>query len=161
MKRVYLSLGANLGDREKNIADALAAIDKSVGVIYQKSGIYETSPWGYTDDNMYLNMAIEVHTCLNPVEIYSEIEKMEVSMGRVRQNAGYEARIIDIDILFYENEIINTPELVIPHPYIAKRRFVLEPLSDIAPEFVHPVLLKTVSLMLNDCIDNSEVKKYK
>ena len=151
----YLSLGSNIPDRAANLSRAVNCIAESIGTIIKKSPIYETQSWGY-DDNDYLNMAIEVKTTLSPSDLLKTINKIEADLGRVRSGNGYEARTIDIDILFYDNETIDLPLLTIPHPKIALRRFVLQPMADIAPDFVHPRIGKTIRQLLEECEDTGQ-----
>lgn len=156
---IYLSLGSNLGDRLQNLRRAVQSITESVGFVTKQSKIYETQSWGYSDSD-YLNMAIAVQTTLPPTLLLKAINTIETQMGRVRSGNGYEARPIDIDILFYGGEIIDTPHLTIPHPRIPLRRFVLQPMSDIAPDFVHPTMDKTMAVLLEECGDEGEVTEY-
>ena len=156
---IYLSLGSNIPDRAAHLSRATNRIAESIGTIIKKSPIYETQSWGY-NDNDYLNMAIEVQTTLSPSDLLKTINKIEADLGRVRSGNGYEARTIDIDILFYDNETIDLPLLTIPHPKIALRRFVLQPMADIAPDFVHPTMGKTMAVLLEECGDEGEVTKY-
>lgn len=151
----YLSLGSNIPDRADNLSRAVNCITESVGTVTMQSPIYETQSWGY-DDNDYLNMAIEVKTTLSPSDLLKTINKIESALGRVRSGNGYEARTIDIDILFYDNETIDLPLLTIPHPKIALRRFVLQPTADIAPDFVHPRMGKTIRQLLEECEDTGQ-----
>ncbi len=155
----YLSLGSNIPDRAANLSRAVAAITESVGTITRQSTIYETQSWGYTDGD-YLNMAVAVETALAPQELLAATSRIEADLGRVRSGNGYEARTIDIDILFYDNETIDLPLLTIPHPKIALRRFVLQPTADIAPDFVHPTTGKTIRELLEECDDKGEVALY-
>ena len=156
---IYLSLGSNIHDRAANLRRAVNCIAESIGTIIKKSPIYETQSWGY-DDNDYLNMAIEVKTTLSPSDLLKATNKIESALGRVRSGNGYEARPIDIDILFYDNEIIDTPTLTIPHQKIALRRFVLQPTADIAPDYVHPTLHKTIQNLLDECEDTGAVMEW-
>ena len=151
----YLSLGSNLGDRADNLRRAIEQIATSVGTVTMQSPIYETQSWGYSDED-YLNQTIKVETALTPLQLLQSVNTIESQMGRIRSGNGYEARPIDIDILFYDNEILDTPQLVIPHPKIALRRFVLQPTADIAPDFVHPILQKTIRQLLEECEDTGQ-----
>ena len=156
---IYLSLGSNIPDRAAHLSRATNCIAESIGTIIIKSSIYETQSWGY-DDNDYLNMAIEVKTTLSPSDLLKATNKIEADLGRVRSGNGYEARTIDIDILFYYNESLDLPLLTIPHPKIALRRFVLQPMADIAPDFVHPTKGKTMAVLLEECGDEGGVTEY-
>ncbi len=151
----YLSLGSNIPDRAANLRRAVEQIAVSVGTVTMQSPIYETQSWGYTDGD-YLNQTIAVETTLTPQQLLAATAAIETALGRVRSGKGYEARTIDIDILFYDNEILDTPQLVIPHPKIALRRFVLQPTADIAPDFVHPRIGKTIRQLLEECEDTGQ-----
>ena len=147
MAKVYLGLGTNLGDKEANLNDAISEIEDQVGEVISLSSFYESEPWGYNSSNTYLNAAVEVETDFSPLELLRTTQQIECAMGRQAktEDGAYEDRIIDIDILFYEHQIIHTQRLVVPHPLIAEREFVLTPLRQIAPDFWHPVLKKKIS----------------
>lgn len=136
MATMYLSLGTNLGDRRKNIASALELIANEVGTILSTSDIIETEPWGFESRNAFLNMVTKVETDLQPLQALHATQQIERRLGRDEKTADreYHDRLIDIDILLYDNLVMNTPELTIPHPLMYQRRFVMEPLSQIAPE---------------------------
>jgi len=151
----FLSLGSNIGDKGKNIETAIKLIESRVGKLVAVSKIYKTSAWGFESENYFLNNAIKIETELSPQELLLEINKIETKLGRKRTAKGYSDRIIDIDILFYENEIIDGANLKIPHPLLHKRKFVLYPLNDIASSFRHPVLHKTVNELVGVCVDKS------
>ena len=155
----YLSLGSNIPDRADNLRRAVEQIAAAVGTVTLQSPIYQTQSWGYSDDD-YLNKTIACETALTPLQLLKTINAIESQMGRIRSGNGYEARPIDIDILFYDNEIIDVPRLTIPHPKIALRRFVLQPTADIAPDYLHPTLHKTISQLLNECTDTGKVRKF-
>jgi len=159
MNSVYLSLGSNLGNRLKYLDDAIHLIEERIGKIEKRSSVYETEPWGKTDQSMFLNMTICVITDKTPALLLKTILELEHDLGRVRIEKWYE-RIIDVDILFYNNEIINETDLVIPHPYLQERKFVLEPMKEIAQDFYHPVLHSTINELLDNCMDNNRVVKY-
>jgi 2-amino-4-hydroxy-6-hydroxymethyldihydropteridine diphosphokinase len=159
MNSVYLSLGSNLGNRMKYLNDALRLIEEKIGKIVKRSSVYETEPWGIKDQSMFLNMAVGVTTDISPALLLETILEIEHKLGRIRIAKWYE-RIIDLDILFYNREIINDKDLVIPHPYLQERKFVLEPLNEIAPDFDHPALKITVKELLLNCKDKTNVKKY-
>lgn len=135
MATLYLSLGTNLGNRQKNIETALALIDQRVGTVMAQSSIIETEPWGFESSNRFLNMAVKVLTELKPIEVLETTQAIEREMGRTSKSdaGGYKDRIIDIDILLYDDLVIDTPRLTIPHPHMYERRFVMEPLTEIAP----------------------------
>lgn len=159
MNEVYLLTGGNMGNRLVNLQQASRKIKKQAGIVLKKSEVYETAAWGLTDQNPFLNQVLLVSTSLPPEELLQTLLRIEQELGRKRiLKMG--PRIIDIDILFYNNEIIATPGLTVPHPQIANRRFVLTPLNEIAPGFVHPGLQKTIKELLEICPDKLEVKKY-
>ena len=156
MNNVFLIVGGNLGNREKNLQTAATFIDQQIGKIVQSSKIYETEPWGLVDQPTFYNQVHFVKSKLDAETIIDIILKIEEKMGRVRtiKNA---ARIIDIDILFFNEEIINEPSLIIPHREIPNRRFVLTPLNEIAPLMIHPTLKKSISELLSTCKDPLKV----
>jgi 2-amino-4-hydroxy-6-hydroxymethyldihydropteridine diphosphokinase len=159
MKKItFLLLGTNLGDRKKNLSIARNAIEVSVGKIRKTSSIYQTAAWGKTDQPDFLNQALEVQTCLSPEEVLAEILKIEYTMGRARDQHWGE-RIIDIDILLFEKQMISSMALKIPHPQLAGRRFALEPLAEIAGDVTHPVIQLTIQEMLTQCPDLLEVRR--
>jgi 2-amino-4-hydroxy-6-hydroxymethyldihydropteridine diphosphokinase len=160
MKNVFLGIGTNLGDRENNLENALVEIEKLIGWVIKTSSVYETEPWGFHTKDKFLNMVVKVETVLNPNELLEYIQKIESVLGRVRGKKRYSSRMIDIDILFYDDLHEEDKKLIIPHPLLHKRKFVLIPLCEIASEFIHPVLKKTMSELLEICEDYSEVKKY-
>ena len=158
-KEAFIGLGTNLGDREENLKKAINKIIMYAGEVISSSGIYETEPWGFRSEDHFLNMVIGIKTSLKPVDLLKQLLKIEIEAGRVRGAEKYSSRIIDIDILLYENEIINKPYLKVPHPLIRERKFVLVPLCDIAPEKIHPVLKKTFTELLKNCRDESVLKR--
>lgn len=161
MNIVYLSLGSNLGNRWENLSKAISVMDVSGLQISKLSDIYETPPWGFSAPTYFLNQVAEARTQLTPDELHQVILQIENSMGRVRsEEAEYVSRIIDIDILFYNDDIINTVDLRIPHPRMAQRRFVLVPLSEIAPGFVHPILKTSIRELLAECQDRGEARLF-
>jgi 2-amino-4-hydroxy-6-hydroxymethyldihydropteridine diphosphokinase len=159
MNIAYLLTGTNLGDRTKNIATAAQLINEQCGTIINKSSVYETAAWGKTDQPAFLNQALELSTSLNAKQLIRRLLKIEKQMGRIRHEK-YGSRLIDIDMLFFNQEQYRLPFLTIPHPELQNRRFALMPLSEIAPGYMHPIFKKTVSELLNDCQDELEVKKY-
>ena len=160
MNNVFLQTGGNLGNRLQNLQRVEQLIEKEIGTILRQSSVYETEPWGFTDQPAFLNKVLHVQTTLSPTDVMSKIHLIENEMGRVRiQKMG--PRTIDIDILFFNQEAVNLPFLTIPHPFIEKRRFVLVPLSEISPGYFHPVLKKNVSLLLQECEDESVVSLFK
>jgi len=148
---VYLALGTNLGDRLVNLKQAIASLTPQMEV-KAKSGVYETPPWGFEDQPKFLNQVIKVNTYLEPEPLLKHLKRLEVALGR-KESFPNGPRLIDIDILFYDARIINTKKLIIPHPFLHLRRFVLVPLAEIAPGFIHPSLKIPVSQLLADCRD--------
>ena len=149
MAIAYLALGTNIGNKRRNMITAAALLAERVGDVLALSGFYETEPWGFQSENTFLNAALQLETSLSPLELLKATQQIEVEMGRTQKSNGtYHDRIIDIDILLYDDLILQTPELTLPHPLMQDRRFVMEPLLEIAPNVVHPVFKKTVvSLM--------------
>ena len=159
MKIVFLGIGTNLGNREINLEQAVAGIEENIGTVLQSSSIYETDPWGFESKDKFLNMIVKVETTLSPSLLLEKIKIIESLLGRVRGGMRYSSRLIDIDILLYEDLIVDEERLVIPHPLMHERKFVLVPLCEIAPEMIHPVLKKSIAELLKICEDRSEVRK--
>ncbi len=157
--QIFLGLGSNLGNREENLSTAQKLIEEKVGKIRSKSSIYETAAWGITEQNAFLNQVIEVESHFSPSAVLHLVLKIEKDMGRIREIKWGE-RSIDIDILYYNNEIISTENLTVPHPFIQERKFVLVPLCEIAPAFIHPKLKQTNLELLEKCQDSGEIKLY-
>ena len=156
---VIVGLGSNLGDRFEALQRALELIREEAGEITAASSVWETEPWGFEADEQFLNMVIVIETRLEPKRLLQLFRSIEGRMGRKKSGGGkYESRIIDIEILFWEGRVIYLPGLEVPHPKIAGRRFVLEPLAEVAPAAVHPVTGLTVTEMLQLCDDNSDVR---
>jgi 2-amino-4-hydroxy-6-hydroxymethyldihydropteridine diphosphokinase len=156
--QVFLLLGSNLGDRPQVLAAAREAIGEKAGSIVTQSAIYETAPWGITDQPAFLNQVIEISTSLLPEDLLRIILNIEHDLGRVRYER-WGARVIDIDILYFGQTVMDSARLTLPHPRIQDRRFVLAPLAEIAPRFLHPLLQKTSSKLLEECPDTSAVSK--
>ncbi len=154
---VTLALGTNLDDRPANLRAAVAALSPAVTVLEQ-SPVYETPPWGVTDQPAFLNMVIKGETNQSPLGLLKHLKLLETRLGRL-PSIRYGPRKIDIDMLFYDNLILDTPELTLPHPRLHERAFVLVPLADLAPEQVHPVLGRTIRQLLAD-VDTAGVKRY-
>ena len=150
MAEVYLGLGTNLGNKETNLNMAMEEIRKRVGEITSLSAYYLTEPWGFDSQNSFLNAVCRVCTTLSPSKTLSVTQAIEKDLGRLKKSGGgqYSDRPIDIDILLYDDLILNTPDLIIPHPLMHQRAFVMEPLTEIAPELVHPVLHRSMKEIL-------------
>lgn len=148
--RVYVGLGTNLGEKEHNLRLAVRKIEERVGKVIALSAFYATAPWGFSSENTFLNAAACVETQLPPLSVLRLTQEIEREMGRTHKSVGgvYSDRLIDIDLLLYDDRVMDTPELKLPHPLMHERRFVLEPLAEIAPELVHPVLKKKMRDLL-------------
>lgn len=157
-KLVFLLLGTNLGNRTANLTEAIRAIHEQVGKIITASSVFETSAWGKTDQPSFLNQALEIRTQLDAEMLLTRLLSIEEQMGRLRRE-HWGQRVIDIDILFFGNDVYTSPRLLIPHPQLANRKFTLIPLNEIAPEFVHPLLKKTITELLEICPDTLDVMK--
>ena len=157
---VFLGIGSNLGNREHNLEQAVARIVEYIGPVLKSSSIYITEPWGFQAEEEFLNIVVKVGTKLTPSGILGRILMIESLLGRVRDKKQYASRLIDIDILLYEDIIVDEESLKIPHPLLHMRKFVLVPLCEIEPEMIHPVLKKSLAELLEICEDQSEVKKH-
>lgn len=159
LKTAYLSLGSNLGDTLNNIQDAIFAIHKSAGEVLRISPIYRSNSWGFESDD-FMNICLSMRTSLPPLKLLQTLLDVETNLGRIRYaEEGYQPRSIDIDILYYEKETLISDTLVIPHPEMSYRKFVLKPLADIAPQFYHPVLNKDTRNLLQECKDKGKIEK--
>ncbi len=158
MNTAYLLTGSNMGDRAGFLSGALQLIREQCGPVPAVSSIYETAAWGKTDQPAFLNQALELHTALNARQLIRRLLKIEKQLGRVRKEK-YGPRLIDIDILLFNDEVHHYDLLKLPHPELPNRRFALLPLSEIAAERVHPVSGKTIRQLLDECPDPLEVKK--
>jgi len=158
MNIIYLSIGSNIGNRQELLARTRKRIMEKIGPISQESSVYETESWGF-DGNPFLNQVISVESGLDPKEVLEEIINIEEKFGRKRKGKKYENRIIDIDILFYNDEIVRDARLVVPHKEIENRKFILEPLNEIAPRMIHPVIEKEINTILKECKDQKKVIK--
>jgi 2-amino-4-hydroxy-6-hydroxymethyldihydropteridine diphosphokinase len=159
MNVAFLLIGGNMGNREKNFETAKSLLEQYCGKVINSSSLYETAPWGKTDQPSFLNQALQIETSLTAAELMRQILTIEKVMGRERSEK-YGPRIIDIDILLFNDEQYDSPSLKIPHPEMQKRLFALAPLAEIAPTLHHPVFKKSISQLLTETPDTLEVKKY-
>ncbi len=156
---LFLLLGANLGDRLDTLTQARQMISEQVGPIQQQSALYETAPWGVTNQPSYLNQVVRTETTLDPQAVLNHTQSIEQQLGRVRLEK-WGSRVIDIDVLYYDQLIWRTEFLTLPHPLLHERRFTLVPLTELAPDFVNPVLQKTSSQLLAESADTGDVSLY-
>lgn len=159
MEEVYLGLGSNLGERKKNLETAELLLQGHSIEIEKTSFDYLTDSWGFKSENRFLNRVIRIKAFADPMELLEIGRETEKEMGRVVSGKTYSDRIIDIDILFYGERIISTRPLIIPHPLLHKRVFVLKPMSDIAPGFIHPVFNRSIAQLLAECKDESLIHR--
>jgi 2-amino-4-hydroxy-6-hydroxymethyldihydropteridine diphosphokinase len=158
MNIAYLLIGGNLGNRSANLQKAMQLIEQNCGQVVQSSAIYETAAWGFTDQPAFYNQALKIHTNLPPGSLMEALLLIEKDMGRIR-SVKLGPRIIDLDMIFYNELVLNTESLVLPHPALSQRRFVLLPLFEIAPAFIHPVFQKNIVQLLKECPDQLDVQK--
>lgn len=156
MAKVYVGLGTNLGDKEQNLRDTVQKIEEQIGKVVSLSAFYVTAPWGFTSENSFLNAAACVETELSPLDVLQKTQTIERELGRMKKsiNGAYSDRLIDIDLLMYEDLVLSVTsptgaELNLPHPLMTERDFVMKPLAEIAPELVHPVLGKTMRELIS------------
>ena len=152
MNKAYLLIGGNMGDRLANLENARAAIQEQVGNILSNSSIYETAAWGMENQAAFLNQAILIDTPFEAIELLENLLKIEKAMGRIR-NQPLGPRTIDLDIIFFNDQILDTENLTIPHPHMQKRNFVLTPLNEIVPDYIHPIFKKSINQLLKGCTD--------
>ncbi|MEO6902536.1 MAG: 2-amino-4-hydroxy-6-hydroxymethyldihydropteridine diphosphokinase [Bacteroidia bacterium] len=159
MNEAYLILGTNVGNQLNNIELALKLLELQIGVIKKKSAVYSTKAWGYEDQPDFLNQAILIETLFDASTLLNKLLDIEKQLGRVRKvNEVWMQRTMDIDILFFNTEIINLANLTIPHPHLQNRKFVLTPLIDIASNYIHPQLNKSIQTLIEECTDKLAVK---
>lgn len=158
MNKAVILFGTNMGERFISLDKAAQEVNHKLGKIIQRSSVYETAPWGNTDQEPFLNQVVVIESVLSAEQMMNQILLIEEKLGR-RKTIKWGPRIIDIDILFFNDEIISTENLVVPHPGLHQRKFTLVPLAEIMPDYVHPVLKKTISVLLNELNDPLEVKK--
>ena len=159
-RNIFLLLGSNSGDRPGHLRQTIEFIENEIGHLLARSKIYETAPWGKADQPDFLNQVLQVESPLSPIELLLKAQSIERASGRTRQEKWGE-RSMDIDILYFADKTIDIPGLVIPHPHLAARRFVLVPLVEISSDFIHPVLQKSNAELLKECTDPLEVKVFK
>ena len=159
MHKVYLGIGGNIGNKHNNFKKVLIVIEKELGIITKTSSIYETPPWGFESEDNFWNQVVKIETELTPLSLLDSIHKIEKQFGRKRESENYESREMDIDILYFDDIILKKESLVIPHPKIELRKFVLVPLNEIANDFKHPLLESTSFEMLENCKDSSVIFK--
>lgn len=159
MARTYLLLGSNLGNSRETLIKAIALLEVEAGKLHAVSAVYRTEPWGGVSGGDFYNCVAEFETTLSPQALLDLLLRTEKQLGRVRTQETPEPRTIDIDILFYGNEVMDEPELQIPHPRLHLRRFTLAPMADIAPGHIHPVFNKSVKQLLDECADSSFIHK--
>jgi 2-amino-4-hydroxy-6-hydroxymethyldihydropteridine diphosphokinase len=158
MNKVYLLIGGNMGDRMANLTTALQLLEQEAGAIKNLSSIYETAAWGYTDQPHFLNQALLLETEMNANDLMECLLRIERKMGRER-NVPLGPRTIDLDIIYFNEDIISSSLVSVPHPRLSERKFVLLPLVEIAPNYIHPVFNKTNALLLKECGDSLAVYK--
>lgn len=157
---VYLLLGSNLGERQKMLNMALDFIKLEIGNIEKCSSIYETEPWGFSSKEKFLNQVVFLKTDLSPFDLLKKNQQIEKKLGRTKTGNNYESRLIDIDILFYNDEIIETVDLIVPHKQLHKRMFTLLPLDELNKNLIHPKFGKTISKLKSECKDLLNVKVF-
>ena len=157
----YLMLGGNVGDRLDYLRRCVDLLRRDVGRVVAMSAVYESEPWGFDDPCWFLNQVVGIETNLTPLALLECIQQIEETLGRARTHNGYQARTMDIDILLYGNQIVNMPGLVIPHPRMTDRMFVLQPMADLEPELVHPVLHLSMKRLREKCRDLKQVRLAK
>ena len=151
-------MGGNVGDTRQYLNQAISLISSRIGRVAAQSAVYQSEPWGFNAEQMFLNQAVMAETKLEPHAVLERCLQIESELGRIRSGNGYEPRTIDIDIIFFGSQIISQPDLQVPHPLMHRRNFVLQPLCEIAPNLVHPVFGKTMHQLLAECDDKSAVE---
>jgi 2-amino-4-hydroxy-6-hydroxymethyldihydropteridine diphosphokinase len=159
MNKAFLLFGSNIGDAIEHINSAISNLENNDCQFISKSSFYETMPWGFESNQAFVNQVSFIETKLSPIEFLELILKIEIEMGRIRNIEQYSSRNIDIDILYYNDEILDAEKLIIPHPRLHLRNFTLIPLTEIAPEYIHPLLKKSNKELLENCSDQLSVKK--
>ena len=159
-EKAYLLLGSNRGNRSEMLAKARELIDEQIGNIIKSSSVYETAPWGFDDKVSFLNQVIYIETLYNPFCLLDQLLQIESYIGRIRTSKNYSSRNIDIDILFFNDYVINDKHLVIPHPRLHLRRFTLIPMAEIAGDYIHPLFNRSIEALLKECNDTKKVKLF-
>ncbi len=161
MHKVFLLIGGNEGNRTLNITWAHQLIESKIGRIIDKSSLYESEPWGFTHQQNFINQVLEVESAYSPLEILKQTQSIEKNLGRkTKTSTGYEGRTMDIDILYFDDQSVSLPNLIIPHPRLHERIFTLLPLVEKWADFIHPILKKSNQLLLNECNDTCWAKKF-
>lgn len=156
MARIYLGLGSNLGDKEANLLKAIEQIEKQIGPIVARSVFFVSEPWGFESNNTFINACVAADTTLSPEECLRWLKLLEKALGRPERVSGeYKDRVIDLDILFYDDLVVEDSNLILPHPFLHLRNFVLTPLTEIAPDLIHPVFKKTIRELQSELIGQS------
>lgn len=155
----YLCLGTNLGNKKINLNLTIKHIVKCCGTLTGKSSVYVSSAWGYESENEFYNQCLKIETHFTPDELIDRLLSIEEDMGRVRESQTYKDRMMDIDVLFYDDLIIQSEKLIVPHPRIEERQFVLAPMNELAPKLIHPQTKKTMSVLLEECKDKGVARK--
>ena len=158
MHQVFLGIGGNLGNKRDNLKKVIVLIENQLGEIRKKSSVYESPPWGFQAEKNFWNMVVQIETGLKPEELLQQIKTIEQEFGRKRLTGNFTSRKMDIDILYFDDLILENKKLKIPHPHIHERLFVLVPLVEIDPELEHPKFKKTSLQLLDSCMDKSEIK---
>lgn len=161
MTTVYLSLGGNQGDVCHHIDSAIQKINNKVGHVVSVSSYYETEPWGFEAETNFVNCVLKVSTSLSAKEVLKEVLEIEALLGRRRVGKGYASRPMDIDLIDFDGMIMEDIDLILPHPRMHQRNFVLMPLKDVAPDWVHPRLNKGMDELIGECVDEGEIKKMR
>ncbi|MEZ5196112.1 MAG: 2-amino-4-hydroxy-6-hydroxymethyldihydropteridine diphosphokinase [Bacteroidales bacterium] len=161
MSEVYILIGGNLSDRERALTFAISEISKNIGKITLTSSIFESEPWGFSSPDLFLNQVVKVQTILTPKATLKKLQEIERLYGRARHSGNYESRTIDLDILFFDDLMIHERDLHIPHPRLHMRKFTLSPLVEIAGDYVHPFIRKSMNDLAAECTDRSQVRLFK
>lgn len=156
---IFILLGSNLGDRQAILSSARQAIEAQCGKILKLSHLYETAPWGFESDNWFLNQVIEIESVMDATPLLDSLLEIEKNLGRIRTSAQYSSRNIDIDLLYFGDQVINNKQIEVPHPRLHLRKFTLLPLCEIAANFVHPLMQKSQLELLQQVADKSIVKQ--